>query len=756
MEIDMEYSFDECVADDNKFIALVVSSSDEDETDTVSYSSGVTINNCGSRINANTSTSTSTISNHAHGNASQQSAAKKSPASSHSKKRWSLMSNHSHGSFPKKRWSMLSSFTMDSTSRENTTKRIVSTSAASQPSNTNNNNSTDNISNHNSNTSRTSSMKRSSTGASLKHLFNKISIIDKEVVDSNKENNVPSSSSSIFNNSKKQVYLSTIIPSTTNSNYLIQKNTNNNNSFAFRTPLKPLNIQSSTQPPNTGRNRRSLLKSNRNSIQTPSIYSQSTDSSALSNSNSSSSKWKFWKKSSTDLPKSISTQSLNTNKLSQNNSNNTLRSKTSFTDFHMNFFSTDTLSTNSSNTESRKSVHRKQSSSSLSQVLKHKTSHTSLQKHKSRRKSNAVNDDGSSFISSSSGNNSMNRTNSSNIISLPIPDEVSREKIRAKLKNSTSLLSLNSATPINQKQYDETILNQILDSTTVKYVLTDIDFRHVDNTEIEILTSTNSIKLTDNVWRMISTRDSTQTIICKKLSLDTDSKTTSYNELKILNLVKGTPGLPVLLQSYVHKSSGTSHDNNILTLYLFFKDHGTPLESASIHSWSQCLNIFWQCASILYVTEIEFKYEHRNLTVDHILIDHNGNVTLCDMETCRAEISNNYMDPQIYHTRLDNPIFYQSKKKYAFDMYQSMRSFFNGEATWNNFEPKTNLLWLRYIAIMLLGNNTNGKVMGPGRDQLNKLAAILEYSTSTNLRRNALFKRKDIDVKCTGDLMRFK
>ncbi|SMN20972.1 similar to Saccharomyces cerevisiae YGL021W ALK1 Protein kinase [Maudiozyma saulgeensis] len=821
MTTEMENSFDEYAMDDHKFIALVVSSSDEDDIDeTESYGSSIIAH----KIISNQTTSQvgttavrMTTSHHSTetpqrkissvSNITRKSSERKS--NGEQKKRWSLISNHSHSSSSKKRWSMLSSFTMDTNTKDSITsgsKRVISTSSASQSSvNEHLERERDSGASSNHKDSRSSSIKRSSTGASLRQLFNKISISDKEVgIDNNKENiHILPHNKNMDSNIKNQ---KTIIPSTHNR----PSTTSSTSSSHFRVPLKPLNVQTPTHQQQQQqhniqlRNRRSMQPvSNRHSFQSASIYSHNTinptgnnnDNNNINNndngnnnlSNSTPGKWKFWKKSTNEISKSISTHSLNINKATPHNlnhnrnnssaisiisnsstignghgnTNNSIRNRTSFTDFHKTFFSSDSATVNNGNSsnigstsERRQSINNKRSSSSLSISLKHKTSYSSLKKFKSRRKSNTTNDDGSSLISVGSGGNSMNRTTSNNGISLPIPDEVSREKIRAKLRNSTSLLSLNAATPVNRKQFDETILNQVLNLTTIKYVLTDIDLKQADNSNLEILSSTNSLKLTAKVWRMISTRDPTETVICKKLSLNSSEKTMSLNELMILKLTNGTPGLPVLLQSYVHKSSSPTQEEK-LTLYLFFKDHGTSLEATSIHSWSQCLNIFWQCVSILYVTETKFKFEHRNLTLDHILIDSSGNVTLCDMETCRAE-SVNSPNPQTFYKRLDHPIFYQNKKEYAFDMYQNMRQYFNGESTWINFEPKTNLLWLRYLVILLLKNNSNGKFMGPGRDQLNKIASILEYSTMCNSRRNHLFKRKENEIKSTGDLLRYK
>lgn len=808
---------------------------------------------------------------------------------SEEKKRWSFMSNHSSSS--KKRWSALSSFTTDSVSSSNISLANNSTnnsntagnrhsvhssnkrfstasniSCATTTTSTNNtdiisvqnkNNSIDNISNHTGKSN--SSMKRSSTGSSLRQFLSNI------VTPSDHINNSTTISST--NNTSN----STNLDSQHNKENQYSPNNNNNKpkpkphtatpvvQVQSRNPLqriavndKYVSINNTPQPHNrASRNYdNTSLYSNKDSNLISGQLNQSMDNltlrskrSSISSMSSSSSlsKWKFWKKNSNSynnstnhnhhhsqsqqdpdfvhtLTNSNSSRTINVSSYSskgESQSNrlaashipqshssrtvhnqlnerplstyshetNKLRSKNSLSDFHKSFYSSGngSIATSIHNIAEMKSefsfysnvdhadsghnisLKKKSSTTSLSMSvlkhrtsqhsLKHKTSHSSLTKFKSRRKSN--NDDGSSFLTTSSsinsGHSSSGGASSNPKISLPIPNQVSRDKIRTKLKNSTSLLSLNSHIPVEKKTYDITILNQLLQLCSVEYAICSIDLDSETHKHLEILSSNHSIQLSNHTWRSTSVLDPNQTVICKKFILANDDDEVILKELQMLFLCKGTPGLPQLLQSYIVT---TNNSENIL--YVFMKDHGNPITETVMTSWSQYLKIFWQCVNILYVAETKFQFEHRNLTLNHILMDKNGTVTLCDLSMSRAT----YGKDTILFTRLDHPVFFQGGHDYLFETYHSMRSIFiQHNEQWNNFEPRTNLLWLRYVAMNLLANNKSNKLRGPGRDQLTKIVTLLDHhgSLSGNKRGSHLFgKRKEFDIKSAGDLLRYK
>lgn len=779
--MDFDTSFEE-YTDGKKFIALVVSDNDDDynsldsvpeeESESTPTAATITLSVRDSIDNGITSTAPTATASPKDSNVSSHiNNVKPKPEE---KKRWSFMSNHSSSSSTaKKRWSTLSNFTVDSANttkeakdKENKDakflKRVSTHSSLSSHKRASVISNVSGIAINDSDSLNKSptSLKRSSTGSSLRQLFGMISIIDENKESKKKLDNenfkAPSTIPSVNGYYGKQP---------------VQKERRNSN---FRTPLGPIINEASRQ-------RHSVMLGNNNNYNNYSNYTNigntkpmeesgfhthSPSISSLSSVASSGSKWKFWKRNSGSLSRSSSTQSLN---IHHNNSNPPIsnsfassdakmKSKTSFSDLHKSIFnnnnsnihSTDSAKVDISNDTSSimsGTLSKMPSSSNLSisglkhrssqSSLKHKTSHSSLQRFKTRRKSNNTCGPEDASISSST-------TSQAPHISLPIPDQVSRDKIRAKLRNSTSLLSLNSSTPVIMKDYDESVLQQILEYCDIKYI---VDEKN------KIPSLKNAFKLTTHVWK---SKSKSGTFIYKKLPLGTledvsYSKSMCLQELKMLRLCEGTTGLPCLLHSYVARGNSTqvSHKEDQLFLILILKDHGAPLSSVTLKNWSQAIKIFWQCVTILYVAETKFQFEHRNLTFDHILVDKSLNVTLCDLKCSRAQWGLN--EPVIF-TRLDHPLFFQGGGDYQFEIYNLMRLMLAESCSWDTYEPRTNLLWLHYMCVKMFKKYDN-KLSGSGRQKLTKLAQLLDPSVTT---KRALFKRNEIDIKACGDLLRFK
>lgn len=609
--------------------------------------------------------------------------------------------------------------------------------------------------------SPTTSLKRSSTGSSLRQLFGLIAISD-----DNKEN----SKNSTKNKADKENFK---IPTKTSigrsfySKPLGQTERRNSN---FRPPLAPIVNE-------TSRQRHSVMLGNNNNYNqyhndknSQRFHTHSPSITSLSSMVSQGSKWKFWKRNSgngsggdeNSLSRSSSSQSLSLNgknpSYALNTSNgyveNKTKHKSSFSDFHKSIFSHNNNSAtvndsckDSSSTISS-SLSKRPSSSNMSMVglkhmtsqssLKHKTSHTSLQRFKTRRKSNNTSGPDNSSVSSHNTSTSQGPQ-----ISLPVPDQMSRDKIRAKLKNSASLLSLSSSTPVTMKDYDESLLQQILEYSDIKHIVNDYE---------KMSSLKTAQRLTTHVWKAKEAEDA---VIYKKLPLATledvtYSKQMCLQELKMLRLCKGTTGLPYLLQSYVVRESSSDEFNKDgkLFLLLVLKDHGIPLSGVKLTSWSQIQKIFWQCVTILYVAEAKFQFEHRNLTLDHILIDKNSNVTLCDLKSSRAEQGPN---ESVLFTRLDHPLFFQGGGDYQFEIYSLMRSILAESHSWGTYEPRTNLLWLHYFCVKMFRKYEY--MGGSERDKMTKFAQLLDPLITS---KRGIFKRNEADIKTCGDLLRFK
>ena len=607
------------------------------------------------------------------------------------KKRWSFMSNHSLNS-SNKRWSTLSLNTNGdfngkekgstkeafSQSSIKSSKRISITSGGS--------------SGEHAIAIKIPSLKRSSTSSSLKQLFNKIAINDDSFDNKDKENSLKA------------------LPSFYNLNQKVDLR--QTNTTTMRSPLSPLNDNILTP-----KNQRHSVFLHPANVRKENSFSHShTPSFNAPNS----AKWKFWKRDS-NLSRSGSLQTLDIVAVDRNHgfTESKLKKKASFSSI---FTSNSNFGDSDENT-----LKKKPSTSNLSiGGLKHKTSHSSLQQFKLRRKvsNNNIQMNGTSVAGKSQ-------------ISLPIPDKASRHKIKTKLQNSNSLVSLQSfvsSTPVVKADYDQNILQQILEICDVKYFVDDNDLNS-KNRKIYKLSSKKQ-NISTHVWRFLDETTS-ETIICKKLSLGTFedalcSKELCLQELIALRLCKNTMGLPFLLQSYIYredryKSRSDANDDDGLYLMLFLKDNGTPLSRIPLVNWSQSLSIFWQCTTALYVMETKFLFEHRNLNHDHILVDSVGNVTLCDFKSSRFQSNN---EAQTIYTRLDHPFFYQGSKDYQYEIYDLMRELLPSPSSWRSFEPRTNLLWLHYLVVKLLEKGNKRQSGDKSKYKLLKLSQLLEPSST--------------------------
>lgn len=662
------------------------------------------------------------------------------------KKRWSFMSNHSSSSgTAKKRWSALSTFTLDSDtrhSRESKDKDAKFIKRVSTHSSLSSHKRGSIISNSENEQCAKSphSLKRSSTGSSLRQLFGLIALNDE-----NKENHGKS------DQTLKQPSANT---SKVKHSVVQAKERRNSN---FRAPLTPVVNEANRQRHSVMLGNNGYANYSMSTVATSrengsGFHTHSPSISSLSSINSSSSKWRFWKRGNNNsLSRSSSSQSLNVAHENGSMNDSKVKNRSSLADLHKSLFphsnnsgGNGSLDLNDNCSIASSTLSKRPTSSNLSinglkhrssqSSLKHKTSHSSLQRFKTRRKSNNTGGGGDDCSSSNSQGPQ---------ISLPVPDQVSRDKIRAKLRNSTSLLSLGSTTPVVMKDYDEALLTQLLELC---------DIRHVVNEKDIMASLADSRKLTSHVR---SPRKN-EAVVIKKLPLGTledvtYSKEMCLQELKMLRLSKGTTGLPWLLHSYVIREKIEQGNDTRLFLMLVLKNHGNPLSTVNLTSWSQALHIFWQCVTILYVAETKFQFEHRNLILDHILVDRNLNVTLCDLKCSRAQMGPN--EPVIY-TRLDHPLFFQGGGDYQYEIYKLMRFILAETCSWDSYEPRTNLLWLHYLCVKLFQRYENKlNKSGSARDKLSKLAQLVDPSAST---KRGLFKRNEIDVKTCGDLLRFK
>ncbi|CEP60492.1 protein kinase ALK1 LALA0_S01e12134g [Lachancea lanzarotensis] len=375
----------------------------------------------------------------------------------------------------------------------------------------------------------------------------------------------------------------------------------------------------------------------------------------------SASRWKFWKKSSDTFDQSSSSALSSQQAMHSNGSLTSRRSQSS---------------------------------------LKQKSSHSSLKKPSSHRNS----------VTSES-------------ISLPIPDQVSRDKLRTKLRNSTSIMSMRST--VIPEEFEDFQMSQLL----------------------KLCGQTGPIPIEQLIpkWSKLSriskhvVRD--DDFVYKFLPLEEDDFTHSKNirvkELELLELFSGTPGFTQLISCHLALINGGS------TLICKLKYAGIPLKKVKSSSWSATLNIWWQCAIIIYAAEAKFQFEHRDLQLDHILVDGNNNVTLCDYKLSRA--SNGSM---VYYTRLDHPLFFQGRGDYRYEVYNTMRHWCADN--WSRCDPRNNLLWLHYLGVKLI-DGQKGIAHDAHYSELLKLLGQI----NPHRRRKSLFGKSDQISNC-GDLLRLR
>lgn len=320
-----------------------------------------------------------------------------------------------------------------------------------------------------------------------------------------------------------------------------------------------------------------------------------------------------------------------------------------------------------------------------------------------------------------------NTDNSIPYISHPIPDQSSRDKIRSKLKNSGSLLSIdhtfgNDSMPTEINIYNHLLLTKFLDFCDKKTIH---DYSTLPKTK----------QISDHIFKCIET-DTIYKIIPLKTDDNIYTRDMILQELQIHRLVNGTTGFTYLLDSQI-VNDASNDQNDLFYLVLHFKNHGIPLSQFKKLNSKMAKDILVQCTRLLYVAETKFNFEHRFMCLDHILIDSVGNVTICDYKLSRAS-----QDSVILFTRLDHPLFFSKDKDYNYVIQSIIRS--KNPKTCHIFDTKSNLYWLHYLVknlITLCDDSENKK-------ELEEIYSLLDPK-----KRKIFWKREGNDLESCGDLL---
>jgi serine/threonine-protein kinase haspin len=386
-------------------------------------------------------------------------------------------------------------------------------------------------------------------------------------------------------------------------------------------------------------------------------------------------------------------------------------------------------------------------------------------------------------------------------ISLPTPDNLSRDKLRNKLKASTSLLSLTrSETDTSQvvampfEDLRTTQLSTLLNLCDCGEV---VDFTFFLDSILSDHRQGALVKLAEASYSEVFARGSS---VFKIIPFGNDEQEQSpvkdiIQELTIAKTVQSLEGFVKVLGATVCRGKYPDHLIGLWDDYANFKgseshrpdfysdnqlfcivelaNSGTDLEHFELESWMEAEYVFWRVVSSIAEAESKFQFEHRDLHWGNIVIQRTArpdieeklaNMSLDDLDNAVFDDEDDFVAPNLkvtlidytlsrarvparygiddgavttVFTGLDHPDFFRGRGDYQFDIYRFMRVLINSatsemnsvancgasinsshsslssvasnkrdsnETDWSLFAPKTNIMWLHYLATKLLEN----------------------------------------------------
>ena len=172
-----------------------------------------------------------------------------------------------------------------------------------------------------------------------------------------------------------------------------------------------------------------------------------------------------------------------------------------------------------------------------------------------------------------------------------------------------------------------------------------------------------------------------------------------------------------------------------LWLFLEMSDAGVDLETALAERssrsdifaydeerWGRCTSpfqvrdIFWQVASALAVAEQKFDFEHRDLHLGNICLlpteakgsarselwtdEPSVRVTIIDYTLSRAKMAD---EKVLFNDISTDPQLFEGEGELQYEVYRQMRNVIKDKGdAWDAFRPRTNVLWLSHLLVMLL------------------------------------------------------
>ncbi|KAK9488670.1 hypothetical protein V1527DRAFT_417802 [Lipomyces starkeyi] len=191
------------------------------------------------------------------------------------------------------------------------------------------------------------------------------------------------------------------------------------------------------------------------------------------------------------------------------------------------------------------------------------------------------------------------------------------------------------------------------------------------------------------------------------------------------------------------------YEDNQYYCIIILNNAGTDLEHFEVKSWREAAAIFWTVARSISNAEMFVDFEHRDLHWGNIVLhrpedvkDMMANLSLGDEGSVNVKatiidytLSRAKCNGELVYTGLDDPAIYTGKGDYQFDIYRFARKVFNPvddcafdepavediehktarrrsknpplptiKYNWAQYCPKTNVLWLHYLAERLMNH----------------------------------------------------
>lgn len=253
-------------------------------------------------------------------------------------------------------------------------------------------------------------------------------------------------------------------------------------------------------------------------------------------------------------------------------------------------------------------------------------------------------------------------------ISQPVLNDSSREKVRNKIRQSPSMLSVGLACNAELCSEIESRLTDELVQLSVAGTIEPGFFPDL----------TDSLKMYKFIDLSKSTLEETLKLV------------------RIHRIMRTLDGICPILDVHVVPGNGSSTSSSMsggqLSCVLEMPHVGTRLDRFHFESSLEAYKVLIRVAEILAEAERSFQFEHRNLCPKNVCVERsctNGDICRVTIVDCKlARIS---APKTVLSTSLDHPGFYEARLPVLAKMRRLV-------ARADDFEPGTNVLWLTFLA----------------------------------------------------------